>query len=302
MPLDVQEYLVAPKYECCWCQDIQMTAIHAELLLHPTEKPLIKLYQGLDEELEGLDGHHIYKVLSKFKPSSLDHETIQRELHHHLFKHGYMSDSPRHPLVRSPEENKHAVEWSKVTQNRQARHVGWHSDQETEKNHSNVKSSLFGVWSTKHPTQIRDRYLKGSNTPRKGGTDKDAQGGAHKGASKAGHVVLIDDAKAQHKAGSSPDRWFSRIPNIRKIPKTGLELGGKKFGGDIERYIKAKQKHKYRQTPENTARAWLKNNKKHPNYKAAKEYVKKQFGLRRESFLLDDVFHLLFEKDTTHYK
>lgn len=277
-----------------------MNTLHAEILLHSTEKPLIKIYHDLNEELEGLDGPHVYKVLSKFKPSSLDHETIQKELHHHLFKHGYMSDSPRHPIVRSPEENKHAVEWSRITQNREARHVGWHSDQETEMNHSNAKSAVFGVWSTKHPTQIRNRYLKGSSTPRKGGVDKDAQGGTIKGASKAGHVTLIDDARAQHKAGSSPDRWFSRIPNIRKIPKTGLELGGKHFGNDIDKYVAAKQKHKYRQTPENTAKAWLRSNKKHPNYKRAKEYVKNQFGLKRENLILDDVFYLLFEERNFH--
>lgn len=273
-----------------------MKALHAEILLHPTEETLIKLYHDLNEELEGLDGPHVYKVLSKFKPSSLDHETIQKELHRHLFKHGYMSDSPRHPLVRSPAENKHAVEWSNITQNRKARHVGWHSDQETEVNHSNVKSAVFGVWSNKHPTQIRQRYLEGSSSSRKGGVGKDAQGGAIKAASKAGHVTLIDDARAQHKAGSSPDRWFSRIPNIRKIPKEGLSIGSKKFGNDIDKYIASKQNHKYRQTPENTARAWLRNNKKHANYKRAKEYVKSTFGLRRESFLLDDIFHLLFEE------
>lgn len=275
-----------------------MRTLHAEILLHPTETPLIKLYHDLNEELEGLEGPHVYKVLSKFKPSSLDHETIQRELHHHLFKHGYMSDSPRHPLVRSPEENKHALEWAKITQNHEARHVGWHSDQATEKNHENMKSNVFAVWSTKHPTQIRDRYLKGSTTPRKGGLEKDAQGGAHKAASKAGHVTLIDDARAQHKAGSSPDRWFARVPNIRKIPKTGLESGGKKFGNDIDKYVAHKKKYAYRYTPERIARNWLKNskNKKHPNYKRAKEYVKNTFGLRRESFLLDDVFHLLFEE------
>jgi|SRR6185312_4177128 len=273
-----------------------MRTLHAEILFHPTEKPLIKLYHDLNEELEGLDGPHVYKVLSKFKPSSLDHETIQRELHHHLFKHGYMSDSPRHPLVRSPEENKHALEWDRITKNREARHAGWHSDQASEMNHKNQKTNVFGVWSTSHPTQIRNRYTKGSTTPRKGGVDKDAQGGEIKDAQKPGHVVLIDDARAQHKAGTSPDRWFSRIPNIRKIPKSGLQIDSKRFGNNIDKYIDAKKKHVFRYDPATVARNWLKTNKKHPNYKRAKEYVKSQFGLRRESFILDDVMHVLFEE------
>ena len=243
-----------------------------------------------------LADHEFHKVLSKFKPSKLDHETIQNELHHHLAKHGLYSHSERHPLVRSPDENKHLVDWSRVTAHKEAKHVGWHSDTtgnpETTKGNHHV-----AVWSTTHPTHIRDAELgkhghteSGVAKQRPGGTSKANDGG--KIEHEDGHVVVFNDVRAQHRASDnkdSHDRWFARIHNVRKIPKTGLPIpspkgGETNHGTDVAAYAAAKKPTRDR--PKESVTNWLARNEKHKNYGKALEHAKK-YGLYDEKSLAD---------------
>lgn len=242
-----------------------------------------------------LADHEFHKVLSKFKPSKLDHDTIQKELHHHLAKHGLYSHSDRHPLIRNPAENKHLVDWSRVTAHKEAKHVGWHSDTtgnpETTKGNHHV-----AVWSTQHPTHIRDAELgkhghddNGRPKQRPGGTKPEHGGG--KIEHPDGHVVVFNDVRAQHKASDnkdSHDRWFARIHNVRKIPEKGFTIPSEKgethFGKDIHSYVAAKKATRGR--PKEAVTGWLAKNGKHKSYDKAVEHAKKN-GLYDEKAIAD---------------
>jgi hypothetical protein len=248
------------------------------------KKPIVQLKTHLEEH-EDLGGD-AYKVLGEFKPSSLDHKTIQKEFHHHLAKHGFYSHSDVHPLVRSPKDNEHLTHWGKITSGR-AKHEGWHSDSTGDKTQND---KLVGVWSTKHSTKIR----------------RAGEHGEIHHASQAGHTTVFDDRKAQHKASGHNDRWFVRAQNIRKIPKQGLTLPGSK--GKPDRHFEHHQIHQYvaakkhsRERFQKNMQNWLHANKSHKHYAAAHDFVKQHYPhLMREHVerndLLREKYHRIINK------
>jgi hypothetical protein len=258
--------------------------LHGHVWLHPTKKPIVELSKGkLEENTELPIDNDVYKVLGKFKPSSLNHKTIAKEIHHHLAKHGYYSHSDVHPLVRSPKDNEHLSHWGKMTSGR-AKSEGWHSDSTGDKTQHD---KTVGVWSTKHSTKIR----------------RTGEHEAIKDASKPGHVTLFNDKTAQHKASGHHDRWFLRAHNIRKIPEHGLTIPGSKGKPtkhfehkDIGSYVKAKKDSRDR-FHENMKK-WLRKNKKHRNYEKAHAFVKEHYGhlLKETVFNGHNLTEMIMEK------
>ena len=232
--------------------------------LHPKHEPILKLARthNVNEDFD-LPGNDVYHVLSRFKPSSLDHKTIAREIHEHLAKHGYYSHSSTHPLVRSPRDNENLIRWARVSTGRKAKHEGFHRDFTGDKRQS--KDSMVGVWSTNNPTQIS----RGDDTP-------------VPAASKAGHVTVFNDRIAKHKASEVSNRWFVRAHNIRKIPENGqVTIGKKTFNlkskAGFSDYVNSKKASRKR-FHENIKK-WLKDpkNQTKQRYAAAKSFVRRNY-------------------------
>jgi len=188
---------------------------HVEMHLHPKKGHIIKVMHGpapLDEVRENepdvLDGQ-THKMLSEFKPSSYDHDTITREFHKHLEKHGYYSAAKSHPLVESPEDQKAKNEiLRKTTLGGMGKHEGIHQD-----SLGNDSSRYVTTWSSGDPTKIYSGKTSSTHMPN---------------ATKTGHPTLFDDSRVYHSAPGGSDRWFVRASEIRKIPEGGIPSEARK--------------------------------------------------------------------------
>lgn len=212
-------------------------SFHVEMHLHPTEDPIVKLVNGrgimsekqYHKNEEEHIGGELYKILGKFKPTSLNHDIITHEFHQHLYNHGYYSHSPTHPLVMSPEEQKFKSEFKhRTTRSGLVGHEVPHHDG-GKGQPGQTMGRHVAVWSTKGPTHIF--------------TNKNER---IKQATKAGHTTIFNDEKVKHAASGEHDRWFLRAGEIRKIPETGLQgpvkgHGVKQYGKDISSYIMHKK-------------------------------------------------------------
>lgn len=187
--------------------------------------------QYIEKEHEHLGGH-LFKVLGHFQPSVLNHETITREFHHHLYKHGYYAFTPSHPLVMSPKEQKFKAEFkNKAFKGKGAKFEKPHHDLGFGGAGTGRAGRFTALWSTKGPTHIF--------THEKEGPAKQIHA-----ASIPGHTTIINDKAVRHAASGELDRWFIRQGEVKRIPKRGLILktahGVKHFGHDIEAFHNAK--------------------------------------------------------------
>lgn len=189
-------------------------------------------------EKDVLDGK-LHKTIGKFTPSSYDHDTIAKEFHHHLYKHGYYMHTNSHPLVMSPKDQKFKSEFKKqIARTSRGKEVSEHelphhdgSPARAAKPGQHTMGRYVGLWSTRGSTNVYDKSAK----------DRSAK--PIKGATKDRHISIINDKEVKHAASGVTNRWFLRAGEIRKIPKSGLvSPSGKKYGDDIHSYV-ADKKH-----------------------------------------------------------
>lgn len=197
-----------------------------------------KAYRPGEEDI--LDGN-LHKIIGKFTPSSYDHDTIAKEFHHHLFKHGYYMHTHSHPLVMSPKDQKFKSEFKKRIARtdrgkKMSEHELPHHDGSPTREAMPGKSVMgryVGLWSTRGSTKVYDKSAK------------DLGAEPIKGATKDHHVSIINDKEVKHAASGEMNRWFLRAGEIRKIPKSGLvSPSGKKYGSDIHSYVADKKHNK----------------------------------------------------------
>lgn len=190
-----------------------------------------KAYTKQDDILDG----KLHKAVGKFSPSSLDHDTIAKEFHHHLFKHGYYMHTKSHPLVMSPKDQVFKSQFKKFTsKTARGKEVSQHelphhdgSPAKKAKPGQPTMGRYVGLWSTKGSTKVFDKD-----------TNKHI-----KGATRDHHVSIINDKEVKHASSGEMNRWFLRAGEIRKIPKSGLiSPSGKRYGDDIHSYV-ADKKH-----------------------------------------------------------
>ena len=207
---------------------------HVEMYVHHKDKPVFRLLRGStalsetyrENEHDTLEGD-LHKIVGKFKPSSLDHETITNELHAHLAKHGYHSAAASHPVVLSPREQKFKSEFKRKTIPGGGRHERPHNDGTG----ISDSSRYVGVWSTRGSTHIFNKNNK--RIP---------------DATKDNHITVFNDKEVKHAASGENDRWFARISDVRKTPASGLSTlsGGDEknhsiHGNNLESFIKSKE-------------------------------------------------------------
>lgn len=210
-----------------------------EIHLHEKKSPVVILTKNgnlMEKMYHKNEGDHIdgklYKVLGKFKPTSLDHQTIMKEFHHHLYKHGYYAHSPTHPLVMSPKEQAFKSELKGLaSKSGVGKHERPHRDGGSGSSRFTM-SRHVALWSTKGSTHIF--------------TDKNKR---IPQASIDGRTTIVNDEKAKHAASGERDRWFLRQAEIRKLPPKGLHLPGKggkvhHYGDDIDTYVLHKEAYK----------------------------------------------------------
>lgn len=190
--------------------------------------------QYIEKEQDHLGGH-LYKVLGHFQPSKLDHDTITKEFHEHLHKHGYYAFTPSHPLVMSPKEQHFKAAFKdKAFKGKGAKFEKPHHDLGFGGKGTGRAGRFTALWSTKGSTHIF--HHENSPTPN----------ARYHEAEKAGHVAIINDKAVRHAASGEKDRWFIRQGEVKKIPKSGLVLrtkdGVKHFGHDLHSFMAAKTK------------------------------------------------------------
>lgn len=214
-----------------WTVEMYMhNALPPSVILHRKDKS-IKEKLWKPDEPDHLDGH-AYKVLGEFKPSKLDHDTISKEIHEHLAKHGYYSHSPVHPLVMSPEEQTFKSEFKRRFFGKKPSHEAPHHDGGRGGPRTGYMGRHTAVWSTHGPTHIFHPGTK-ERIPH---------------ATLPGHTTVFNDEKVMHAASGERNRWFLRLGEIRKIPSTGLQSPTrsgkvKQFGNDVQSYIHSKAKN-----------------------------------------------------------
>lgn len=193
------------------------------------------------EDNNVLDNDAAYQALGEFTPSSLDHETIQRELMHHLARHGFYSASRNHITVMSPEEQG-MKSYMKRRMNRSGqpipKHETPHQDGSATKKQPGAKNRMSAsnaVWSKNvaNPGQNVGTQFFDMNNNRINDRDVD----------KDGTVVGWNDKKIKHAASGATKRWFARIGYLRKA-KDGLKCPwtGVNYGKDVDSYLNSRER------------------------------------------------------------
>src|ERR1700692_4188427 len=196
-----------------------------KMYLHHKHAPIIYIIKNStlkENNEEDPIGSAAYKSLGHFKPSSLDHDTITKEFHEHLHKHGLYSSAPSHPMVLSPKQAAFKDEFKKRVSN-SSWGKGGHKVMHRDYGHGrlmNYPHPHIGVWATQHPTHLHKN-----------------SGEEIHNAIKPGHAAIFHDSKVKHRAPESNDRWFLHSTDIKKIPKTGLPG----HGNNIHSYIASKK-------------------------------------------------------------
>lgn len=232
-------------------------SFHVEMHLHETEDPIVKLVRGRGimsekqyhkNEAEHLGGK-LFKILGKFKPTSLNHDVITHEFHKHLHDHGFYSHAPTHPMVMSPREQAFKSEFKHLTtRSGLVGHEIPHHDGGRGQGSSTMGRHV-AIWSTRGPTHIFTNDNKRIKT-----------------ATKAGHTTVFNDEKVKHAASGVKNRWFLRAGEIRQIPTSGLQgpvkgHGVKQYGKDFASYVMHKKPHVSRLHRD--VLDWHKRNQKH---------------------------------------
>lgn len=186
------------------------------------------------EDNDVLDRKEAFRVLGNFTPSSCDHETIIRELHHHLAKHGFYTASRNQPTVMSPDEQS-VKAYIKRRANRSGQEIPAHEIPHPDGAYSKTQpepglrmSRFNAVWSSNDGTQLFTRKKK---------RIRDSE------ADRNGSVVAWNDSKIYHAASGETNRWFCRMGYIRKI-KDGLKCPwtGVNYGKDVDAYANSREK------------------------------------------------------------